>query len=39
MLIVSDTFGEGDERQRIDDEAVLAAAEGIGSAAIAALAA
>ncbi|HEY4450422.1 MAG TPA: hypothetical protein VGN13_02365 [Solirubrobacteraceae bacterium] len=38
MLAVSDTFGEHDERRRIDDDALLAAALRMGAAAVAALA-
>ena len=38
VLTVSDTFGDGEERRRIDDEALLSAAESMGEAAIAALA-
>jgi uridine phosphorylase len=39
VLAVSDTFDASDERQRIDDHDLLAAAERMGAAAIAALAA
>jgi uridine phosphorylase len=39
MLAVSDTFAAGGERSRIEDDALLAAAERMGAAAIAALAA
>jgi uridine phosphorylase len=39
MLAVSDTIGAGEERRRIDDDALLAAAERMGTAAIAALSA
>jgi len=39
VLAVSDTFDEGGARRRIDDDSLLAAAEAIGAAAIAALAA
>jgi DeoD family purine-nucleoside phosphorylase len=38
MLAVSDTFDAQGRRERIEDDALLAAAEGIGAAAIAALA-
>jgi uridine phosphorylase len=38
VLAVSDTFGESGARQRIDDDTLLAAAERMGAAAIAALA-
>jgi uridine phosphorylase len=38
MLVVSDTFDEGGARERIDDQRLLAGAERMGAAAIAALA-
>jgi uridine phosphorylase len=38
VLVVSDTFGEQGERQRIDDAQLLASAERMGHAALLALA-